>query len=354
MTSVMVTSLLAVSAVVPSALLVWYFHARDVYPEPPRVLWTTFGLGVLTVFPILMIGYPLQHAVRLVANPVASSLLGALFVAAVPEEFVKLLVLVGYNMRNRAFDEPMDGIVYGVVASLGFATLENMLFVFTGGISVAVSRAFTAVPLHACVGAIMGYYVGQAWRFPAQRMRYILLGYGSAVGIHMLYDFPLMAMAEVEEVGTVVILAVCTMLVLLVGWFWTLRLVRRLRLEQLARPSILPQGGAAVLPVGEAGSTVGPDTDATVPSVPATAVHESDAARIRRRITGIVVCVAGGAVASFGGMVTLGLMLAFALGVVRPEHVSDVAIGGILSGLLPLAGGVWAFRKGVKYLNKKQ
>ena len=89
----MLTSLLAVSAVVPSALLVWYFHARDVYPEPPRVLWTTFGLGVLTVIPVLMIGYPLQHAVSLVHHPVAASLLGALFVAAIPEEFVKLSVL---------------------------------------------------------------------------------------------------------------------------------------------------------------------------------------------------------------------------------------------------------------------
>ncbi len=332
----MLTSLLAVSAVVPSALLVWYFHARDVYPEPPRVLWTTFGLGVLTVFPILMIGYPLQHAVGLVPNPVASSLLGALFVAALPEEFVKLLVLVGYNMRNRAFDEPMDGIVYGVVASLGFATLENILFVFTGGMSVAVSRAFTAIPLHACVGAIMGYYVGQAWRFPADRFRYIVRGYGFAVLIHMLYDFPLMAMAEVEEVGTVFVLGVCTMVVLSVGWFWALRLVRRLHAEQLAHP---PASAVTV----EA-----PAVEETVlPPV------ESDAARIRRRIAGISVCVIGGSVASFGGMVTLGLLLAFAIKVVRPEHVVDVAIGGALSGILPLAVGVYVFRKGVKHLNRR-
>jgi protease PrsW len=351
----MVTSLLAVSAVVPSALLVWYFHTRDVYPEPPRVLWTTFGLGVLTVFPILMMGYPLQHAVGLVANPIASSLLGALFVAAVPEEFVKLLVLVGYNMRNRAFDEPMDGIVYGVVASLGFATLENILFVFSGGISVAVSRAFTAVPLHACVGAIMGYYVGQAWRFPEERFRYILRGYGMAVLIHALYDFPLMAMAEVEEVGTVLVLAMCTMVVLLAGWFWTLRLVRGLRREQLAHPPVLaiPDGGAIVLTGGEAGTEINAEAGTAVSSAAPPAPTESDAARIRRRITGIVVCVAGGAVASFGGMVTLGLMLAFAIGVVRQEHVVDVAVGGVVSGLLPLAVGVWMFRKGVRHLNRK-
>ena len=357
----MLTSLLAVSAVVPSALLVWYFHARDAYPEPPRVLWTTFGLGVLTVIPILLIGYPLQKAVELVPNPMASSLLGALFVAAIPEELVKLLVLLGYNMRNRAFDEPMDGIVYGVVASLGFATLENILFVFGGGMSVAVSRAFTAVPLHAFVGAIVGYYVGQAWRVPAERTRYILRGYGFAVLLHMLYDFPLMAMAEVEDIRTVFILGVSTLIVLFVCWMWTLRLVRRLRRDQLAHPpapavvsvptGIRVFGGEDDPGSGEA-STVAPVEPASTMAL-SLEPPESDAARMRRRITGIVVCVVGGIAASFGGMVTLGLTLAFMLGVVRPEHVVDVAIGGLVSGLAPLAIGVVVFRRGVKHLNRR-
>lgn len=357
----MLTSLLAVSAVVPSALLVWYFHARDAYPEPPRVLWTTFALGVLTVIPILFIGYPLQQALGLVQNPIASSLLGALFVAAIPEELVKLLVLLGYNMRNRAFDEPMDGIVYGVVASLGFATLENILFVFGGGMSVAVSRAFTAVPLHAFVGAIMGYYVGQAWRHPAERTRLILRGYGFAVLLHMLYDFPLMAMAEVEDVRTVFLLGITTLIVLLVCWMWTLRLVRRLRKEQLSRQPVpvmvgMPSGSALSAEADDQGIAQRDPGEvvAAGDAGPATAhVQESDAARMRRRITGIVVSVVGGVVASFGGMVTLGLTLAFMIGVVRPEHTVDVAIGGIVSGLAPLAIGVMVFRKGVKHLNMK-
>jgi RsiW-degrading membrane proteinase PrsW (M82 family) len=359
----MLISLLAVSAVVPSALLVWYFHARDAYPEPPRVLWTTFGLGVLTVFPILIIGYPLQHAVDLVPDPFASSLLGALFVAAIPEELMKLLVLLGYNMRSRAFDEPMDGIVYGVVASLGFATLENVLFVFGGGLSVAVSRAFTAVPLHAFVGAIMGYYVGQAWRLPAQRTRYILLGYGFAVLLHMLYDFPLMAMAEVEEVGTVFVLGLCTLAVLFICWRWTLRLVRRLRKEQLAMriapvPAIVSMS-SGMLVFGENNNDGISQSDLTPPDAhgaPAGLVDEpkeSDASRLRRRITGIIVSVVGGLVASFGGMVTLGLTLAFLIGLVRPEHVADVIIGGIVSGIAPLGIGAFVFRKGVRHMNMK-
>ena len=201
-------------------------------------------------------------------------------------------------MRNRAFDEPMDGIVYGVVASLGFATLENILFVFNGGMSVAVSRAFTAVPLHAFVGAIMGYYVGQAWRHPEERRRYILQGYGIAVLLHMLYDFPLMAMAEVEEVGTVLLLGLCTLGVLMVCWLWTVRLVRRLRREQLALvvPSVIAEAG--VTASDPTGSPVPPaegeSAGAHVPAAPP--ANRSQQVRIRQRIAGIAICIVGGLV----------------------------------------------------------
>lgn len=329
----MVLFLLAVSAVVPSALLVWYFHARDVYPEPPRVLWTTFALGVLTVVPVLIVGYPVHDAVSLIPSPIAASFLGALFVAAIPEEFVKLAVLLGYNMRHKAFDEPMDGIVYGVVASLGFATLENVLFVFDGGLSVAVSRAFTAVPLHAFVGAIMGYYVGQGWFRPEQRWQLILRGYLAAVVLHALYDFPLMAMADVEDVALAGVLALCTLAVLIIGWRWTVRLVRRLRQDQLLAAMTRPADGEAV--------------SATPADLPAPPVD------LRQRFTGIAVALAGGLLASFGGMVTLGLTLAFLIGAVLPEHRLDVLVGGAVSGLLPLLVGVVVFRKGVDVMNGK-
>ncbi len=322
----MLISLLAVSAIIPSALLVWYFHARDVYPEPPRVLWTTFALGVLTVAPVLLVGYPLQEAVGYVRNPLLASFLSALFVAALPEEFVKLSVLVGYNLRNKAFDEPMDGIVYGVVASLGFATLENALFVFDGGLSVAVSRAFTAVPLHAFLGAIMGYYVGQAHFNPSIKTRLIMKGYGIAVLLHTLYDFPLMALGEIEEAGVAALLALLTILVLIVCWRWTVRLVRRLHKDQL----VIAAGVEEEVLVREGTST---------------------SPTLRQRVFPFLEVVLGGISASVGGMVTLGLALAFLIGAVQGEHTTDVLVGGVLIGLIPLVAGVVMFRRGVRGLN---
>ena len=151
------------AAVIPSLLLLSYFYHKDLNPEPRRVLVMTFCLGIFIVVPVLLVALPLMLALQgQVTDPVLVGLVEGFLGAAIPEELFKFLVLVGYCSRHKEFDEPMDGVVYGVVASLGFATMENVLYVFEGGLTVAVARAFTAVPGHAFLGAILGYYVGQA------------------------------------------------------------------------------------------------------------------------------------------------------------------------------------------------
>jgi protease PrsW len=331
----MLQTLLAGSAVVPSLLLVWYFHARDVYPEPAKVIWTTFGLGVFTVLPVVLIGVPIHLLVAQIDVPVLASGFESLFVAAIPEEFFKLLVLLFFSMRTRDFDEPMDGIVYGVVASLGFATFENILYVLDGGTTVAISRAFSAVPFHAFLGAIMGYYVGQAWKLPERRKDLILRGYVTAVVLHAVYDFPLMTMNALENKGPNLLLALATVTVLIVTWRWALRLTRGLRKEQLAQ---------LVIPV---------------PATPAAAVRAEVPAAIpasvRRTLVVPIAQIALGVVsASLGGMITLGLLLAFILGVVASEDATDVLLGGAVIGALPLAAGGAFFRQGIKGLNRER
>ena len=71
-----------------------------------------------------------------------------------------MLVAAVYHWDE--FDEPLDGVVYGVAVALGFATLENLLFVARLGLGVAWMRALFAVPAHALFGATMGYYAGRA------------------------------------------------------------------------------------------------------------------------------------------------------------------------------------------------
>jgi RsiW-degrading membrane proteinase PrsW (M82 family) len=158
----LIHAFLAVSAIVPSVLLMAYFHRRDLYREPARDLWLAFAAGVLVALPVLAFATPLTPIVSRFESPLLYGLVAAFLQAGIPEELFKFLMLWFVVARRASFDEPMDGVVYGVALSLGFATLENVLYVSTGGLEVALTRALTAVPCHAFLGAIMGYFVGRA------------------------------------------------------------------------------------------------------------------------------------------------------------------------------------------------
>ncbi len=274
-----------VSAIVPSILLLLYFRARDVNREPTGVLLKVFGLGVLTVIPVLLVVWPLVSVEKGLADPFAIGAFSAFATAAIPEEFFKFTVVWFYASRHREFDEPMDGVVYGATASLGFATLENILYVGSRGLSVAILRAFTAVPGHAFAGAIMGYYVGRA-RFSPRGQRGNLLFAALAVPtlLHGLYDFPLLTLKTYQsastepEGGLVAALVLGTLATLVFEWIYAVRLTRRMRGEQvelvceasaaISSPSAAPtfqpppQAAPTVQPPPQAAPTVQPPPQA--------------------------------------------------------------------------------------------
>jgi hypothetical protein len=130
-----------------------------------------------------------------------AALYDAFVVAAIPEELLKLMVVALYCARRVSFDEPMDGVVYGATAALGFAALENVLYVAGGGLTAALVRSVTAVPMHAMMGAVLGYYVARA-RFGGGRRIEIWKGWGIAVLMHGLYDFGPMALSRLAAEET--------------------------------------------------------------------------------------------------------------------------------------------------------
>jgi RsiW-degrading membrane proteinase PrsW (M82 family) len=81
---------------------------------------------------------------------------------ALSEELSKFLVVRYFCYPQKRFDEPLDGIVYSVMVSMGFATIENVNYVFTHGYSTAFVRMFLSVPAHATFGVVMGYFIGKA------------------------------------------------------------------------------------------------------------------------------------------------------------------------------------------------
>jgi len=343
----MLYAVLAVSAIVPSLLLVWYFHARDAFPEPPRVLWTTFGLGIFIIFPVLVVVGPIDALIEQMGNPLVYGFTTAFLGAAIPEELMKLLVLWLYASRHVEFDEPMDGIVYGATASLGFATLENILYVADGGFGVAVMRAVLSVPGHAFTGAIMGYFVGQAKFASGGRGGLIAKAVTIPILLHGFYDFPLLAASRIGDVDTPVGCVTALLLplapaIVIFEWVWTVRLVRRLRRDQLSD---------AGPPLAEPLADLPPPAPPVVP-VKAPEAVAAVAEKAPGKVLGWFLTIGGGLLATGGGLMTLGLVLAVAMGVEEGTDVVELVVGALILGVLPLLGGAALFVWGVVRLNR--
>jgi RsiW-degrading membrane proteinase PrsW (M82 family) len=232
------------AAVLPSIILLVYFIRSDRFPEPIGGILGTFFLGVLTVIPVLVYAGPLTAVLLPEAmTPVARAATEGFILAALPEEACKLVVLAGFARGLKAFDEPMDGLVYGVVASLGFATLENVLYVIGAGdgwFGIALMRALTAVPAHATFGAIMGFYLARAHFEPGRRSRMLLGAFAVPALLHGLYDLGLLATSYSGDLAWLAV-GLGTLVLAVV---WAIRLQRHLRRDQQA---LLVSGAAAAM-----------------------------------------------------------------------------------------------------------
>ncbi len=189
-------------ACAPGLALIVYVYLKDEYDrEPILLLIWAFVLGVFSTVPAILLE---SAATGLGFSESSSALMNFFFafgIVGFSEEVSKLLMILVFIYRNKNFDEPFDGIVYAVMVSMGFATLENILYVWEGGVHVAMVRMFTAVPAHATFAVIMGYYIGIAKFHPREKWRYIFMGLGGAIIFHGAYDFFLFNQINTGIVG---------------------------------------------------------------------------------------------------------------------------------------------------------
>jgi RsiW-degrading membrane proteinase PrsW (M82 family) len=152
----------------------------DKFREPTDLVIKTFFAGVIICFPAAELNYLLipsyEYSYR----------------AGFTEETLKFLVLYFYIRPKSAFNEPMDAIVYGVIVSLGFATFENISYVYSGNFevdsfSLAIMRAVSAIPMHATCGIIMGYFFG-LYAFTHSK-QFLIKSIIFPIGIHATYNF---------------------------------------------------------------------------------------------------------------------------------------------------------------------
>ena len=195
---------LILAALIPPGIVLAVIYGMDkIEREPPSLLVSLFLRGVLAMFPILV----LEIIGDSVANVFSWSQLLYLFAAyfIVPgfiEEGVKYVVLIRRAWNEPNFNYTFDAVVYAVFVSLGFAAVENIMYVLDSGFSTAVVRALFSIPGHAMFGVVMGSGVGRArWlevNGQIERARTVRShAWITAAVLHGLYDFLLVAFSGV-------------------------------------------------------------------------------------------------------------------------------------------------------------
>ena len=208
---------LALCGSLPAVVLMFFVARMDARrPEPRRQLWLVTALGGLSTLPVIVLELVLS---RFEPPGTLGALYKAFVVAAVIEESAKAVALYVGVWKHPAFDERLDGIVYGTRAGLGFALVENIGYLFgaesvSGFLGIFIMRAILAVPGHAIWGGFMGYW--------AARRRFDGTGPGLwgglviAVGLHGAYDAALFLCGVWAERAPLLVLP------LLVVPFWVI------------------------------------------------------------------------------------------------------------------------------------
>ena len=178
-------------AIAPGIAICLFIYFKDKYnQEPLGLLILSFFMGILSIIPAVIIQIALTKPVEhIIGGGIQYTAVFSYLIVALSEEGSKYLALRFIPYRRKAFDDPFDGIVYAVVVSMGFATLENILYVSSHGFATGVLRMFLSVPAHATFGVLMGYHVGLARFDPAYKRKYMFLAIFWPVVFHGTYDF---------------------------------------------------------------------------------------------------------------------------------------------------------------------
>jgi protease PrsW len=223
-------------ALAPGVAIMLYIYLKDKHErEPLSLLLISFVYGMLSTLLTVFISAPLEFLIILRPHDYVHEFYSAFFKVALVEEFSKFVFVRFILYPNKNFNEPFDGIVYAVMVGMGFATLENVIYVFQYGWETGVLRMFTAVPAHATFAVMMGYFLGIAKFTHSRAFLYGLIGLLSATVFHGAYDY-FWFIGEIEGIWAYVWIGAVVALVI------GLVLSRKaIRLHQQASPFIARQ-----------------------------------------------------------------------------------------------------------------
>src|SRR5580658_3542287 len=206
-------TVIGTAAIAPALLVLWLVVAADERPGPPAKVWTAFFLGAASISLLGLIRTPFVAMLSAPENPWLAQGLHSLFGVALPEESVKILVIALVSVWRRPFSDPMDTVVYGAAAGLGFAAYENLAYLVQHADmwqSLAALRSILTVPFHGALGIIAGAYLAIARSGTAlgahrhhrdwARITSGILVLAGPVGLHAAFDFPLLTLQKNPDI----------------------------------------------------------------------------------------------------------------------------------------------------------
>src|SRR6266849_4917960 len=270
-------TVIGTAAIAPALLILWLVVAAGERPGPPAKVWTAFVLGAASISLLGAVRAPFNRLLAAPENPWVAQALHAIFGIALPEETVKILAIVvvsAVSAARRPFADPMDTVVYGAAAGLGFAAYENLAYLVQHPEmwrSLAVLRSVLTVPFHGALGIIAGAYLAIARSGTAlgahrhhrdwARISSLALMVLAPIALHAGFDFPLLTLQKNPDIDPTarIILGSVSVVIGFSAIGFAIRLVRRVghhhaprteigreRLSQLRRMwALLVVGGGA-------------------------------------------------------------------------------------------------------------
>lgn len=193
------TSLLIFLAILPVMVILFYVYYKDDNKEPFKLLLRLFIAGTLSCGIVVLLSDLLSNLSIIFSPTSKKGFIGMIIYSfigvALVEEITKWVMVYIFGYHSREFDEPYDGLVYAVFVSLGFAFIENIMYVMvSNNIYTALVRALCAVPSHACDAIFMGYHLSIAKEYSIknnkkEKMKHLLLSILMPTLLHGVYDY---------------------------------------------------------------------------------------------------------------------------------------------------------------------
>ncbi len=191
--------ILLIFALSPSLIWLLFYLRKDSHPESNFMILKIFFYGMLSAFPAIFIelGF-FQETAKLNLSPLLLSFLNVFVGVALTEEILKYLVVRVKVLKNPEFDEPLDIMLYMIIAALGFAALENILIFMSSEtyflglgdtLVLAGFRFISATFLHALSSGLLGFFLAMSFFETKRRRFFLFFGFSISIILHGFYNF---------------------------------------------------------------------------------------------------------------------------------------------------------------------